>query len=112
MMGVQEQVRRITVKVALVPVLEKAQSICVYTPLPLLIWGVRGQSGVGSPSTRLVLMWLVCTLLLLIMAKNPKLPYIWMVLGVALSLVIALMGSLALGVQHMMSPFPLLSLSP
>lgn len=111
-MGVQEQVRRITVKVALVPVLEKAQSICVYTPLPLLIWGVRGQSGVGSPSTRLVLMWLVCTLLLLIMAKNPKLPYIWMVLGVALSLVIALMGSLALGVQHMMSPFPLLSLSP
>lgn len=110
-MGVQEQVRRISDKDALVAVLEKG-SVCTPTNSSLLIWAVRGQSGVGSPSTRLVLMWLASVLLLPIVAKRPRLPYIWMVCGVALSLAMALVGSLHLGVQHMMSPLLLLSLSP
>lgn len=95
MMSVQEQIRRITDKNALVAVLEKGS---VHTCLPayssLLTWGVRSQSGVGSPSMKLMLMWLASILLLAIMAKRLRLPSIWMVLGVALSLAIALIGSL------------------
>lgn len=112
-MGVQEQVRRISDKDVLVAVLEKGSvSTCLPTHSSLLIRGVKGQSGVGSPSTRLVLMWLASVLLLPMVAKRPRLPYIRMVLEVALSLAIALMGFLPLGVQYMMSPLLLLSLSP
>lgn len=86
MMGVQEQVRRISDKDVLVAVLEKGS---VSTRLPthssLLIRGVKGQSGVGSPSTKLVVMWLASVLFLPMVAKRLRLPYIRMVLEVALS---------------------------
>lgn len=72
--------------------------------LLLLIWGVRGQSAVGSPNTRLVLMWLVLILLLPVVAMRPRFHCIGMMLGIALSPVIAFKGSLPLAVQHMMIP--------
>ena len=80
MIGVQEQVGRISDKDALVAVLEKS-SVRVYLPThsSLLMWSVRGQSGGGSPSTRLVVMWLTSTLLLPVVAKGPRLSYVWMV---------------------------------
>lgn len=92
LMSVQEQAGRIPVKDVLVPVLEKGQSIHVHPPLLLLISGVRGQSGVRFHSVSLVLMWLT-SVLMLIMAKKLRLACIW----VALSLAVALMGSLPLG---------------
>lgn len=69
-MNVQEQVRRITDKDALVAVLfSKSVRMCLPAHSSLLTWGVRVQSGVGSPSARLVLMWLASVLLLPTVAK-------------------------------------------
>lgn len=62
--------------------------------LPLLILGVRGQCGLGSPS-KLVLVWSPSILLLPVMGNMVRLPFIWMMLLVALSLEVALSDSMS-----------------
>lgn len=62
--------------------------------LPLLIWGVRGQCGLDPPS-KLVLVWSPSILLLPVVGNMVRLPFIWMMLWVALSLEVALLDSLS-----------------
>lgn len=67
--------------------------------LPLLIWGVRGQWGVEPPS-KWMLMWFPSILLLPVVGNMLRLPFIWMVLRVILSLEVALLDSLSGGPAH------------
>lgn len=67
--------------------------------LLLLIWGVRGQCDVEPPSN-LVLMWFPSIVLLPVVGNMHRLPFIWMVLWITLSLEVALLDSLFGGPTH------------